>query len=393
MAVNLHFADGGSSKMATKTTTTAKSSPAKTNSSTKTNSSSVVKQSKSCSNEAKDDDQVRAPIAPIKEVLVKDYSFGFNGTTTQFTNWREHHTVEGQQRSSGLDSLFRPPVDLIFTGKWEAVKQAGEQQKKWLLVNIQSREFESEALNRDLWANGDVKSLVAKHFIFWQVSNLTTEGRNYVSFYHVDSFPHISILDPRTGEKLLHWQTITAKTFCTNVAKFLAENPSPGACMPSTSGQVNAAPKAKAITDLSEEDQINAAIEASIKLANTAQSASDTQVAPSNQPTGLSTWKEYLGPKDGNQIQLVIRFPDGKRQSMTFPVGTKVKALLLYITEQHGISLAHFDLLTIFPKKSLTTGCDEMATLEAVGIQPRDTLYLQAKWFCLAYINLPIKWH
>lgn len=38
------------------------------------------------------------------------------------------------------------------------------------MVNVQdSREFSCQVLNRDVWSNQAVKTIVSEHFIFWQV--------------------------------------------------------------------------------------------------------------------------------------------------------------------------------------------------------------------------------
>lgn len=49
-------------------------------------------------------------------------------------------------------------------------KVAGEQEGKWLMVNIQdSKEFSCQQLNRDVWSNDAVRTILAGHFILWQV--------------------------------------------------------------------------------------------------------------------------------------------------------------------------------------------------------------------------------
>lgn len=50
-------------------------------------------------------------------------------------------------------------------------KVAGEQERKWLIVNIQdSKEFKCQQLNRDVWSNEAVRNIMAEHFILWQVT-------------------------------------------------------------------------------------------------------------------------------------------------------------------------------------------------------------------------------
>jgi thioredoxin-related protein len=49
-------------------------------------------------------------------------------------------------------------------------KIAGEQEGKWLIVNIQdSKEFKCQQLNRDVWSNEAVRNIMAENFLLWQV--------------------------------------------------------------------------------------------------------------------------------------------------------------------------------------------------------------------------------
>jgi thioredoxin-related protein len=69
-----------------------------------------------------------------------------------------------------LEDLFKPPLDLMFKGDWQAARDAAEASKKYLIVNIQnSIEFSCQMLNRDVWSNEAVKMIIQEHFIFWQV--------------------------------------------------------------------------------------------------------------------------------------------------------------------------------------------------------------------------------
>jgi thioredoxin-related protein len=70
-----------------------------------------------------------------------------------------------------LEDLFRPPVDLIFGGSFQAARDAGTRENRWILVNIQNnQEFACQILNRDVWADEKVREIVNENFLFWQVS-------------------------------------------------------------------------------------------------------------------------------------------------------------------------------------------------------------------------------
>ena len=77
----------------------------------------------------------------------------------------------GKKRT--LEELFKPPIDVMFKGDFQSARDSVTVAKKWLLVNIQDAcEFQCQVLNRDVWANEAVKTILREHFIFWQVSVL-----------------------------------------------------------------------------------------------------------------------------------------------------------------------------------------------------------------------------
>ena len=51
-------------------------------------------------------------------------------------------------------------------------------ENKWLMINIQNvQDFACQCLNRDVWSNDAVKTIIREHFIFWQVCCLRARGR------------------------------------------------------------------------------------------------------------------------------------------------------------------------------------------------------------------------
>ena len=75
----------------------------------------------------------------------------------------------GKKRT--LEELFKPPLDIMYKGDFQDARDAATAAKKWLLVNIQDAgEFQCQVLNRDVWSNKAVKTVISEHFLFWQVS-------------------------------------------------------------------------------------------------------------------------------------------------------------------------------------------------------------------------------
>ncbi|KAH9860474.1 hypothetical protein J1614_011805 [Plenodomus biglobosus] len=203
---------------------------------------------------AADADQVRAPMQRTTETLVgPDANWGpggaddddvdamvqeqlarrragragiFNQRTTQTNVWdnsadssarrRELATATGgaseqSSKMSMLAELFRPPFELMYQGAWDKARDMGKDEQKWLIVNIQDPAiFDCQRLNRDIWKNDDIKATVRENFIFMQYAKDDPRGQQYVNYYfHAressDAYPHIAIVDPRTGEQVKVW--------------------------------------------------------------------------------------------------------------------------------------------------------------------------------------------
>lgn len=352
------------------------------------------------------DAEVRPPIPPVRQVLVDDYQGNpysyrrnnFDGFRNyeQETRWQEQRLMEESAgpsssssentRSKTFEDLFRPPLDLIYRGNFDMAKFEGQRKNMWLMVNIQNpQEFACQVLNRDVWSNSTVKSILKEHFIFWQSYNNTTEGQKYINFYNVATFPYVSIVDPRTGEKMISWHEVDTISFCEKVTQFLLEHPSPGP-KDSTKPLILPEVKNKPSKESFEAKQIKAAIKASLdkghsssddSISSTDDSDDDAYETPSQAENEKEDWKNFLGSDDSPKVEIVIRYPNGDRENVIFPSSSKMKALLLYVAEK-GFNMEEYDLITNFPKKNLSS-VNEDETLEKAGIHSRDLLYVQMK--------------
>lgn len=104
-----------------------------------------------------------------------------------------------------VEWLFPPPRHLSFPGNFQEARALAKQEKKWILVNIQSHEeFGSHQLNRDTWVDDTIQEILRENFVFWQRGHTSLDGKNYMTLYHVSGgeLPHIGIIDPRTGSKI-----------------------------------------------------------------------------------------------------------------------------------------------------------------------------------------------
>ena len=133
------------------------------------------------------------------------------------------------QKEATLERLYQRPTELMFTGSFYELRQKGKSDDKWLLINIQRESvFNSHLLNRDIWSDECIKDMIQCHFIFWQAQDCTEEGKTYAERYNVQSYPHIAILDPRTGGLLWSKEFLADKTYFAELLQdFLIDNPSP----------------------------------------------------------------------------------------------------------------------------------------------------------------------
>ncbi|CAI7678865.1 unnamed protein product [Penicillium pancosmium] len=118
---------------------------------------------------------------------------------------------ETSSKQNRLAEMFRPPFEIMSRVPWDVARDDGKAQEKWLLVNIQdSSVFDCQVLNRDLWKDKTVQETVMEHFIFLQFSKDDPKGSAYIQYYFQgsdvsDNYPHIAIVDPRTGEQMKIW--------------------------------------------------------------------------------------------------------------------------------------------------------------------------------------------
>ena len=161
----------------------------------------------------------------------------------------EDYEDTNRQRSSRmtatqkrLAAIFRPPWDIITKVDLDTAKQMARNEGKWILINIQDVEdFRCQCLNRDFWSSQQIKQLVRRSFVFLQYQHDSHSGEMYRNLYNFnDEYPHIAILDPMTGERMLMWnKSPNVHAFVDEVTDFLARYPVDGssaALAPSSRG-------------------------------------------------------------------------------------------------------------------------------------------------------------
>ncbi|KAK3938766.1 UBX domain-containing protein 5 [Diplogelasinospora grovesii] len=213
------------------------------------------------SGQAADEDGVRAPMARTTETLIAPSAgpggFMDDQESTILEQLRRRRQAHGRSRnpfsqsvweepvsnarptpgpqpsrSTRLAELFRPPYDLMARFSWDEARDEGKEQKKWILVNLQDMsDFNCQALNRDIWKDQPIRQLVAENFIFLQYEKSDPQAEQYTTFYfpnrtheNPNNYPHVSIIDPRTGEQVKVWSGIpfpSALDFHAQLVEFL----------------------------------------------------------------------------------------------------------------------------------------------------------------------------
>ena len=179
---------------------------------------------------------------------------------------------ETSTRSNMLAKMFQPPWDLMYKGGWDSAREEGREGLKWLLVNIQDGSvFDCQVLNRDLWKNPSVVDTVRENFIFLQYSKDDIRAEQYLQYYfqehsNPDLYPHIAIVDPRTGEQVKVWSTEVPKPsdFLMQVHEFLDRYSLSSHARNPIAKRKSEAKKAKTIDQMSEEEQLERAMQASL---------------------------------------------------------------------------------------------------------------------------------
>ncbi|XP_021940456.1 UBX domain-containing protein 7 isoform X2 [Zootermopsis nevadensis] len=450
---------------------------------------------------------VRDPIPPQQEVLVDTAGFQGNSSRTKravhsvFDSFRDFQVETRRQEEMmtgsnvspmkrSLEDLFRPPLDLMFHGTFQNARDAGVAHQKWLMVNVQNvLEFSCQILNRDIWSNKAVKTVIKEHFIFWQVYLDSAEGQRYAAFYSVSDWPYVAIIDPRTGESLRVWNKIDGSSFCDTLLEFLcrqqsmrnpqkraklsvsplaaedapnglvhtssrhvnvpeisppsgtttaetetdstppshaiplalvnkpsvsglASSPSTSATLPlkHTANSQNIcktetftsvpathtpaeydvpASDSKSMLDANEDDQIAAAIKASLveKIVNGTDSASsdksnksiknqvDCSSLDEDKTTADESWKSYLGTGDEVKMSFLLRYPDGTREQLVIPESAQIRALTLYVASK-GFCKKDYEMVINFPRRVLSD-MDGTIAVKDLGLHRQETVFVQ----------------
>lgn len=185
---------------------------------------------------------VRAPIRPTRGVLVDteyegnqagwiDPSMtilpGFLRPTAPTSPTYYLGANADSETGRRLASLYRPPYEIIFNGTFDQAKRHARDHFRYLVVSLhEPTEFGCQAMNRDVWKDQRVGELCREELLLWQVAVGSDEAAWFVRFYPIQSHPHTSLIDPRTGLRVLQWnRLLSPEEFIEQVLTFTGEHP------------------------------------------------------------------------------------------------------------------------------------------------------------------------
>jgi len=315
------------------------------------------------------------------------------------------------ERVRRLGDMFEAPTHLMYNrGGFQGARNVAKDARRWLLVNLQSdADFACHALNRDVWRNDLVENLVREGFIFWQSSNNASDGQTYAQRYNVTGYPHIAIIDPRTGRQMWMKEGWTAENpfsatmFAERAADFCSHHsfdkepmvlrPSGadaaigGSGLQSGDGGKGAA-AVPAAPNMSEAQQLAAAIRASmmsdidsdsdnsvviVPKPNIEVEEKEEEVEEENMPPSFE--EEIISIVVGEEpigtdgvARVMIRMPDGKRLIRKFLLNDTVTIIYAFIAQCNDDAKGGktFECKFGFPPKDLRTSVDD--TIGSTGL-------------------------
>ncbi|KAF3278093.1 hypothetical protein TWF132_001277 [Orbilia oligospora] len=226
--------------------------------------------------------QGRGPVGIFNQ-RVPDDPMAFGDSDTQVTPAQRRRALAQatngasnvSSRASRLAELYTPPFEIMTRADFSSARDIGKERLKWLMVNIQdSTVFDSQVLNRDIWKDPAIRSTIQENFIFLQHTNDSVDGIHYINLYLNASryvtvdYPHIGIIDPRTGELLKSWSRVPDKNeFLMQLHEFLERY----SLDPSVKMPVQQKPKEKSrgVEHMTEEEMMQLALQQSLGVGAT----------------------------------------------------------------------------------------------------------------------------
>ena len=93
--------------------------------------------------------------------------------------------------------------------------------------------------------------------------------------------------------------------------------------------------------------------------------------------SGGGSWEAYLGQPGDPTTNIVIRYPDGRRDAWRQSASSQLRALVLFVASQ-GFAPDQHELVTNFPRRVLSD-LDLAGSLREHGLFPQETVFVQLR--------------
>jgi hypothetical protein len=276
---------------------------------------------------------------------------------------------EQSSKSTLLAELFRPPTDLISPLSFQDARDEGKEDEKWIIVNVQDPSiFDCQVLNRDIWKNAQIKETVQENFIFLQYSKEDPRGNQYVQYYFQnrdsdDAYPHIAIVDPRTGEQVKVWSGAPvpkSADFLMDLHEFL-DRYSLKAFAKNPVATRKPEKKSKDVERMSEAMDI---VDTGVPIENAETEPSASQAGPFAQIASDQPHTEPTDPASSTRIQ--FRYSGG-RQIRRFGLQEEVRRIYEWLKAAPIEGKQGVDFELVFMGRNLIEALDQ--TIEEAGLK------------------------
>ena len=266
----------------------------------------------------------------------------------------DYEEALARAEEEGVEWMFPPPAALNFVGSLEQCREQGKVDGKWVLANLQDHaEFASHMLNRDTWMDDMVEQVVRSNFLFWQRGTTSRAGKAYKDMYRLggddEKFPHMAIIDPRTGAKVATFSGYVEPLDMTQKLVVFLERHSLTAHKIPTPAKEQAA----AVAGTGADTDVEIAAEWAVGKADGGVQT-DPEPEPLRADYGTAAEEPVAGP-DVCRVQL--KFPSGKTLVRRFYKAASLRELYAVAAASDAIAAAGtgtpFELNTTYPVKTL----------------------------------------
>merc|ERR1719370_1514608 len=201
----------------------------------------------------------------------------------------------------------------------------------------------------------------------------------------ITEWPHVSIVDPRTGENMVTWSQMAA-AIKASLADTLKEDEDSGSDLETFSDEDSnptsdiRSPMKNGAGSKNGGVGVKNKTKGDEKHKNGLNGTNSEEAFKGEKEKGAEaeeSWRTHLGEEGSETTNILIRWPDGDREGWTQAATSKLAALLLYI-EEKGYSVESHEVVTNFPRRVLHS-LDSKATLKELGLFPRETVFVHLK--------------